>query len=180
MMPILIKLLTKADLSPGLLDSFNRYQHVNRRLTQEDGRWVYKDVDRIRQWDEDDKKEMLDLLSRGLDSGGFVYGAFDEEDKLIAFASLLSSFFGSENQYIQLESMAVSKEFRRKGLARDLFNLCAKKAKDLGAKKLYISTNPSEQSQLFYTNIGCVDAVEINEKQAELEPYDRQMEFVLY
>ena len=178
-MPHITKLLTKDDLSPCLLKPFNRYQHVSRRMIYEDGRWVYKDVNRIRQWDEEDKNEMLAHFSHCLDTGDFVWASFDEKDKLIAFASLSSSFWGSDKQYLQLMQMAVSKEFRRKGLARDLFNLCAGKAKDLGAKKLYISTNPSEQSQLFYKSVGCVDAVEINKKLAELEPYDRQMEYIL-
>lgn len=53
------------------------------------------------------------------------------------------------------------------------------KARIMGAQKLYISTHSLEESQLFYTKVGCIDAVEINKKLAEYEPYDRQMEYVL-
>ncbi len=73
----------------------------------------------------------------------------------------------------------VSYEYRNKGVGKKLFTLCAKKAKSMGAKKLYISNHSSEESQFFYKNIGCIDAVEINQKLAKYEPYDRQMEFVL-
>lgn len=55
----------------------------------------------------------------------------------------------------------------------------AQKAKRLGAKKLYISTCSSEESQFFYESIGCVDAGEVNEEIAAHEPYERQMEYVL-
>ena len=60
-----------------------------------------------------------------------------------------------------------------------MFGLCAEKARLMGAAKLYISANPSEETLAFYKKIGCVDSVEINAKLLECEPYDRHMEFVL-
>ncbi|KQO14698.1 GNAT family N-acetyltransferase [Paenibacillus sp. Leaf72] len=73
----------------------------------------------------------------------------------------------------------VSYEHRSKGIGKKLFERCADKARAMGARKLYISAHSSEESQLFYTNVGCIDAVEIDKKLAEYEPYDRQMEYVL-
>lgn len=82
-------------------------------------------------------------------------------------------------QYLQLMQIHVSYEYRSKGIGRELFALCSEKARQLGAKKLYISTHSSEESQHFYKSVGCVDAEEMNKKLAEYEPDDRQMEFIL-
>jgi len=168
------------DLFPDLLLHFNRYQDVKRCLRNENGKWILKDVSFVEQWDETLKREIVtDDFTSCLNSGGVVWGVYNERNELIAFASLSSNFFGSESQYLQLMQLHTSYEYRNKGVGKDLFQMCVEKARDMGAKKLYISTHSSEESQLFYEKIGCVDAQEINSKLAEHEPYDRQMEFVL-
>ena len=53
------------------------------------------------------------------------------------------------------------------------------KAKELGAKKLYISAHSSKESQEAYRRLGCVEAVEVNREIAENEPFDIQMEYQL-
>ena len=171
--------LTRNDLSPDLLQYFNRYQEVRRCWRIENDKWVLKDICFTEQWDENVKKEIIsEDFTNCLKSGGFIWGVFNN-NKLIAFVSLLSDFFGCENQYLQLMQIHVSCECRNKGIGKELFRLCSEKARQLGARKLYISTHSSEESQHFYKSIGCVDAREINKKLAEHEPYDRQMEFVL-
>ncbi|WMT41278.1 GNAT family N-acetyltransferase [Paenibacillus sp. D2_2] len=175
-----MKELTLEDLHPDLLQSFNRYQEVQRCWRMENGEWILKDLSFTEQWDDSLKKEIInDDFTNCLKSGGFVWGVFNNDNELVAFASLLSDFFGSENQYLQLMQIHVSYEYRSKGIGRELFALCSEKARKLGAKKLYISTHSSEESQHFYKKVGCVDAEEINKKLAEYEPYDRQMEFIL-
>ncbi|MBR0125205.1 MAG: hypothetical protein IJM03_07650 [Treponema sp.] len=57
--------------------------------------------------------------------------------------------------------------------------MACKKAKEIGAKKLYISAHSSKESQAAYRRLGCTEAAEINQAIAENEPYDVQMEFVL-
>ena len=174
------KELTLNDLHPDLLQYFNRYQEVRRCLRRENDKWVLKDIPFVDQWDEATKKEVVSVdLTNCLNSGGVIWGVFNERHELIAFASLLSNFFGSENQYLQLMHIHTSNEYRNKGIGKELFKRCAEKARCFGAKKLYISTHSSEESQHFYEKIGCVDAQEVNEKLAEHEPYDRQMEFIL-
>jgi len=172
--------LTINDLHPDLLQHFNRYQEVRRCLRRENDKWVLKDISFVEQWDEPLKKEIVTVdFMNCLNSGGVVWGVFNERNELIAFASLLSDFFGSEGQYLQLMQIHTSYEYRNKGIGKELFKVSAEKARFLGAKKLYISTHSSEESQHFYEKIGCVDAQEINKKLAEHEPYDRQMEFIL-
>jgi len=172
--------LSLADLHPDLLQYFNRHQEVRRCLRKEGGNWVLKDISFTEEWDIAVKKEIVEKdFTDCIKSSGTVWGVFNRNKALIAFACLPSHLFGSKNQYLQLMQIHVSSECRNNGLGKMLFELCTDKARNLGAKKLYISTHSSEESQYFYTKIGCVDAEEINEKLAKLEPYDRQMEFVL-
>jgi len=180
MTEFITKELKLNELSPILLQHFNRYQEVRRCLRKESGKWVLKDIAFTEQWDESIKKEIVAIdFANCINAGGFVWGVFNKNDELIAFASLLADFFGSENQYVNLMQIHTSYEYRGNGIGKDLFKLCAEKARQVGAKKLYISTHSAEESQYFYESVGCVDAIEINEEIAEHEPYDRQMEFVL-
>ena len=175
-----IKKITLDDLYPDLLSYFIRNQEIKRCWRKENDEWVLKEISYVENWDTDLLKEIVAVdLTNCLKSGAFVWGVFDGSDNMIAWATLLSNFFGSSNQYLELMQLHVSDECRRKGIGKNLFALCAQKARQLGAKKLYISAHPSEEAQLFYKSIGCVDAVEVNAKIAAYEPYDRQMEFVL-
>ncbi|HEY4392063.1 MAG TPA: GNAT family N-acetyltransferase [Paenibacillus sp.] len=176
----IIRELTLEDLHPDLLNSFNRYQEVQRCWRMENGEWILKNISFTEQWEDSLKQEIVDVdFTNCLESGGFVWGVFNNNNEVIAFASMPTDFFGSENQYLQLMQIHVSYEYRNKGMGRELFALCSEKARQLGAKKLYISTHSSEESQHFYKKVGCVDAEEINKKLAEYEPYDRQMELIL-
>ena len=65
------------------------------------------------------------------------------------------------------------------GIGKKLLNICSRKAKILGAEKLYISVHPSEETQYFCKSVGCTDAEEINYGIAEHEPESKQMEYVL-
>ena len=80
---------------------------------------------------------------------------------------------------MQLLLFHVSEPYRRRGIGRKLFELACKTAKEVGAKKLYISAHSSKESQAAYRKLGCIEAAEINQVIAENEPYDVQMEFVL-
>ena len=110
-----------------------------------------KDIAFIEQWDNNLKKEIVNVDFRNcLNSGGIVWGVFNEYNEIVAFASLSSNFFGSENQYLQLMQIHVSYDYRNKGIGKELFKVSAEKARQMGAKKLYISTHSSEESQFLY------------------------------
>lgn len=173
--------LSHSDLAPDLLKHFNRHQEVRRCFRQENGEWVLKDIDAFtEQWDEALREEIVRLdFTNCINAGGIVWAVYDSRNQVIAFASLLPELFGSSKQYLQLMQIHVSYEHRSKGIGKKLFERCADKARVMGARKLYISAHSSEESQLFYTKVGCFDASEINRKIAEYEPFDRQMEYVL-
>ena len=75
--------------------------------------------------------------------------------------------------------MQVSYEYRHKGIGKNLFELCIKKAKEVGIEKIYISAHSSEETQNFYLSVGCVDTEEIDKELFEKEPFDRDMKYII-
>lgn len=167
------------DLTIELFATFNRHQEVKQCWRKEDNQWVLKDISFVEDWGDTEKKILTDCLINTVNTKGIVLGAF-VNDNLVGFASLESNFFGSFNQYLQLSSLHTSYEFRGKGIGKTLFNMICQEAKKTGAKKIYISSHSSKESQAFYKKVGCVDALEVNKRLAEEEPCDCQLEYNLY
>jgi N-acetylglutamate synthase-like GNAT family acetyltransferase len=189
-----IKELTLSDLHPDLLKQYNRYQEYQRFYIRRDSAWVLMDRVSYDDWDEQlkrdiffvedwDEKRRTEIATEEfphiIKTGGSVFGIFNEAGYLIAFANMLADRFGPSREYVQLKRMHVSRECRSRGMGKQLFKRCMQKAKDLGAAKIYISANFSEETQAFYASLGCVDAQAIDQDLAAAEPYDRQMEYVL-
>ena len=173
-----VKELSFNDINTTLLDSFSRYQKIERCWRKDDGKWVLKNNPYIEDWNNEKRQQIINGLHICKQQGGIVLGAF-YDNKLIGFSSIGSTMFGEVKQYIELIMMQVSHEYRNKGIGKKLFFLTVKKAKEKGAKKLYISAHSSEESQAFYRAVGCVEAQEINGQIAENEPFDCQMEYAL-
>jgi predicted N-acetyltransferase YhbS len=112
------------------------------------------------------------------DRGGTFWGAF-EDDKLVGVAILENKFIGAQQDTLQLKFLHVSRDYRKQGLGKTLFNLAVEKAKTLGAKKLYISATPSEKTVNYYLQLGCVLAKEIDPELFALEPDDIHLEYEL-
>ena len=118
------------------------------------------------------------ILLDCFDRGGTFWGAF-EDGKIAGVAVLESKFIGSKNDTLQLKFLHVSHKQRKQGLGANLFNLAAEKAASLGAKRLYISATPSENTINFYMRLGCVLSTEINPELFTLEPEDIHLEYVI-
>ena len=174
---IIFKELNHEDIKDDLLGSFNRYQEIKRCYRYENKNWVLRDNVYVEDWNKNKKDNKIIKFSNIINANlGYIFGAFDN-NVLIGYAVLFNKTFGSNGQYIQLFSLQVSFGYRNKGIGKKLFNLCIEKTKNIGAKKIYISANSSEETIKFYLSIGCIDAMEINKEQAEDEPFDRQMEY---
>jgi N-acetylglutamate synthase-like GNAT family acetyltransferase len=170
------KILKFNDVNENILDYYDRYQEVKKCYRNENGKWIVKKIEYIENWNKNEIENVIKEFIETIKNNGCIFGAY-ENNKLIGFAALLNKKFGSNNQYIQLGHMHVSFGYRNKGIGKKLFELCIKKTKEIGAEKIYISANTSEDTQRFYLSIGCIDAEEINKELAENEPYDRQMEY---
>ena len=68
---------------------------------------------------------------------------------------------------------------RGQGMGRVLFRAAAEWARDMGARKLYISAHSAVESQAFYRSLGCVEAQVYSQEAVEKEPYDCQLEYNL-
>lgn len=161
-----------------LFKDFIRRQKVTKCWRRVNGEWVIKDDPFIDDWTEEEYGELVSLLRRTLDRGGFVYGAFCD-DTLKGFVSVEAGLFCPEQRYLDLSSIHVSEDMRGRGIGKALFLAAKKWAKSKGAAKLYISAHSAVESQAFYKAMGCVEAQVYQKEHVEREPYDCQLECVL-
>lgn len=173
-----VRLVDKSDLHEDALKSFNRYQVTNRVKYKENDQFLFKYDHFVDYWDENKKKQVIKSLIGCIESGGIVAGAFNN-DKLIGFANVEGRFFGRNKEYLELSYIHLSNEYRGCGIGKQLFALCCEKAKEKGARKLYIAAHPAEETQRFYTKMGCVPAAEVNREIYDKEPRDLQLEVTL-
>lgn len=166
------------EIKRELFAKFERRQVVNLCYRREGDRWVKKADPFVDDWEEKDYEFLTECLQNTIRNGGVVFGCFFC-GQLKGFASVEGAWIGEKERYMDLTSLHVSRELRGQGIGKRLFHLAAGWALAKGAQKLYISAHSAVETQAFYEAMGCVDAVEINRKHAETEPYDRQMEYVL-
>ena len=117
-------------------------------------------------------------LKGTLASGGVAFGCFDD-GVLIGYGTVDKEIIGKQERYALLDQLFVSQNQRGKGIGKALFLMCAKQAKEYGAKKLFICAGSAENTIAFYKNLGCVFAAERNEILYEDDPRDIQLEYSL-
>ena len=149
--------LTADEINRELFRGFIRHQVVTKCLRKENDKWVIKDAPFIDEWSEEDYQFLVKCLKNTVSTGGFVYGAF-ENNVLKGFTSVESKIFGGEHKYNDLSCIHVSEDMRGKGIGKKLFLAAKEWAKKNGAKKLYISSHSAIETQKFYEAMGCVDA----------------------
>ncbi len=120
----------------------------------------------------------MDHFRNTIENGGHAYGCFDN-GILVGYVTLDAQFFGSQSQYLLLDQLFISKDYRNKKIGQQLMKICEKQAYKMGAKKLYICAASAENTIAFYKRIGCVNAVEINTKLYEQDTNDIQLELQL-
>lgn len=170
--------LKKFEIDITLFANFNRYQDVKKCWRKENEEWILKEIAFTEQWGSAEYKYLIKCLQNSIKTDGVVFGAFNN-NVLAGFASVESQFFGSKKEYLQLSSIHTSYEKRGTGIGKKLFSIVCKKAKEMGAQRLYISAHSSQESQAFYKAMGCVEAVEYNDKLIDEEPCDCQLEYRL-
>lgn len=172
------KRLNTENFSMTSLDNFQRYQEVFCCWRNIDGEYLLKPVHYIEDWNLAEKRKLAQKILNGIINGSIAYAAIIN-DEIVGFAFLERELFGSENQYVDLAEFYVSKPQRRMGIGKKLFDMVCDGAKELGAKKIYISAHSAKESIAAYKSYGCVLAEEINIDLAEREPCDLQMEYCL-
>ena len=120
----------------------------------------------------------LNSLKKTIQDGGSAIGAFDDNNKLIGFATINKEVFGKVNKYVLLDQLFVTLDQRGKGIGKKLFMLSVKVAKEWNMDKIYICAGSAEETVAFYFAIGCTTAEEINKELYESDPRDFQLEYV--
>jgi predicted N-acetyltransferase YhbS len=105
------------------------------------------------------------------DRGGRFWGCFDGE-RLIGVAVLDTKWIGPDRDLLQLVFLHVSHAYRKQGVGTALFGQARVEARGRGAKGLYISATPSENTIHFYRRLGAVVAPEPDPELYALEPED--------
>ncbi|MBQ4578224.1 MAG: GNAT family N-acetyltransferase [Clostridia bacterium] len=151
-----IRKLTAADLRPGLLHDFNHIQNWTEQWVSTDAGWQLQPLSASRTWDAEKRVWMVSYLQAHLDRGGKLFGAFDGS-RLVGFSAVDAPPIG---EYASLTLLFVDDDYKRQGLGRTLFRMAADAAKELGARKLFISSIPSPATVAFYFAMGCTDAAQ--------------------
>ena len=156
--------------------TIDRSELVERIYCFENGRLELKlDHCDIKGWPPGEAEETTPLLIECFDRGGWFHGSFD--GKLMIGAVILEAkFIGQHKDRLQLKFLHVSKPCREQGLGRQLFELAKDEARQRGAKRLYISATPSENTINFYRRLGCSLAQEVDPELFTLELDDIHLE----
>lgn len=172
-----IRLLQRDEIP--LIWQIDRREIVENIYSLHNGELILKpDYFDIQGWPPGEAELYTPMLLDCYDRSGMFWGAF-ENNLLIGAAILESKFIGARQDTLQLKFLHVSRDYRKQGLGRTLFDSAVKRAKALGAKKLYVSATPSENTINYYLRLGCALATEIDPELFALEPEDIHLECVI-
>jgi len=145
----------------------------------EDGALVLKpERHDVRGWEPSNIETSTPILIDCFERGGTFYGAF-EGGEMVGVAVLDNRPIGKAGDRLQLKFLHVSRAYRGRGFGRTLFERSAAKAKSMGARMLYVSSTPTENTVRFYLNLGCRVAGEVDPDLFALEPHDIHFEYVI-
>jgi predicted N-acetyltransferase YhbS len=126
-------------------------------------------------WPPGEAAKYTPLLVECFDRGGWFHGLFDGAS-LVGVAVLDAKFLGPSRDLLQLKFLHVGQARRRQGLGSRLFGLARREARARGARRLYVSATPTENTVDFYLRLGCVLAREVDPELYALEPEDIHLE----
>jgi GNAT superfamily N-acetyltransferase len=126
-------------------------------------------------WPPGAQEKSMPILLDCFDRGGWFHGAF-EGTELVGVVVLENKPIGKQKDQLQLKFLHVSRSYRSSGLGTQLFKRAKAAARERGARRLYISATPSENTVNFYLRLGCAVAAEPDPELFELEPEDIHLE----
>ena len=168
-------MITGRELSAAEVDlvwTIDRSELIENIYYYKDGELVLKpERFELHGWPPSGPGRYSPILTDCVERGGWFFGLFDGK-ALVAVVLLENKFIGTDQDQIQLKFLHVSQPYRGQGLGRKLFELARQKARERGAKRLYISATPSEQTIHFYQSMGCTVTKVLDPELYELEPED--------
>ena len=159
--------------------SIDRTEDVGGVYAEVDGALVLRaERHAVRGWPAGEPERDGPRLRECLEHGGTAFGAFSGGE-LIGAVVLESRFGGEQRDWLQLKFLHVSHAHRGTGLGRTLFERAAGEARARGARHLYVSATPTENTVDFYRRRGCRLARERDPQLFALEPEDIHLELEL-
>lgn len=122
-------------------------------------------------WDAAKCGSIAEGIISDLESGGVMLGAFDGE--LLVGVGVLR--YRLEEGVAELSGLWVSRDYRRRGIARQLASEIFRLAKEDGAREIYVSATPSESAVGFYVGQGFRPTDRVNDELFRQEPEDIHM-----
>jgi GNAT superfamily N-acetyltransferase len=122
-----------------------------------------------------DSLAMEPLLYEVFDRGSPFFAAF-EGDLLVGLSVLDTVWRGAAGDLLQLQFMHVSRDYRGRGVGSRLFEQARSAARERGARGLYISATPSENTIHFYQGRGSLVMASPDPELFALEPEDIHLE----
>jgi len=157
------------DMFPEInLDHYKREQKVTRIYVKKEATYEPEEQPGVMEWSIDKKRE----VARDLMSDDYISYLALEEDRIVGFVSLVKELAGER---MILDMMQVDADFRGQGIGCILWNKAVEEARLYGAKELYISACPSEETIHFYRAMGAEVTNRPIESIADEEPHDLQM-----
>ena len=129
----------------------------------------------VRGWPPGEAEKYTPILLDCFDRGGWFHGLFDQAE-LVGAVVVDNRRIGKRKDRLQLEFLHVSSAYRNRGFGAQLFELAKATARERGARRLYISATPSENTINFYSRLGCEIAREPDPELLALEPEDIHLE----
>jgi len=156
--------------------TIDRREFIERIYRLEDGalRLYPHDFD-VPGWPAGKAERSTPLLYESFDLGATFFAAFDGE--ILAGVSMLDTIWrGAARDLLSLGLMHVGRDYRRTGVGTRLFEQARDAARMRGARGLYVSATPSENTIRFYLRRGCVVLAMPDPELFALEPEDIHLE----
>ena len=162
------ELLSEKNFNEQSLDSYVRKQDVKRVYRRKGNEYALVDLPYTEDWSLEEKRQ----IAADIKSDEYISYIALNDDKVVGFIGLKKQL---KNDYMILDLMQVSAEYRGMGIGRKLFDLGKEEAKKAGAKALYISACSSEETIAFYKAMNAQLTEHPIKEMADDEPYDLQM-----
>jgi ribosomal protein S18 acetylase RimI-like enzyme len=160
----------------GRIAEIDRSEQVTLHYKRLNDEWIEEAVDwDVPRWHDGEGaysvREKIEKCRTELERGGAMIGAFEGE----ALAGYAVPRRDLAEGIAQLASLSVSREYRRRGIARRLLEEVSRLAKESGAANLYVSATPSGSAIGFYRSQGFKPTPDVNPELFALEPEDIHM-----
>src|SRR5262245_790319 len=176
-MRMLVRPLTRAEIEQ--IWTIDRSEVIANVYYLEDGELRLRpDYFDARGWPPGQVEKYTPILYECFDRGGSFQGVFDGS-QLIGVTVVDTKPLGPRHGLRQLKFRYVSKDYRKQGWGKVLFESAKTIARERGARGLYISATPSENTINFYQSLGCIVTLEPDRDLVALEPEDIHLECIV-